>query len=230
MGELVRRFSCGERGTAVLIMMLVVLSCVFGVLGYDYSRAHAVRARLQTAADAAALAGAMQAEVVPEYKYVLVDGSGNETTDPEKAVKVKAKIVKYHCDLQRREAQARQAALAAFRQNLLGEKVPVYDVACPPAAGLVPNPTPGYELQLGVDWSKPKYGSDGSVYYDEFKVSRAEAGVRSYLLVPLFRRVAGGEDAFKELVSAPRPSGWSGAVRLGARGSAQALPPPPPGG
>lgn len=225
------RFARGERGdgTAVLIMLLVVLSCVFGVLGFDFSRAHAVRARLQTAADAAALAGAKQAEIVPEYKCVMYDSSGNVTTDPEKAARVEAKIVRYHCDLRNKEAQARQAAVAAFRQNLAGEKVPVYDVACPSAAGPVPNPTSGYAFEFGVDWSKPKYTSEGEVYYDEFKVSRAEVGVRSYLLISLFRRVA-GEDAFGGLASAPRPPGWSGAVRLGARGSAQALPPPPPPG
>jgi hypothetical protein len=83
----------------------------------------------------------------------------------------------------------------------------------------------GYAFEADVDWSKPKYAEDGSVYYDEFRISRAEVGVRSFLLVKLFRLV-GGEDAFKALADAPKPEGWSGAIRLGASSTAQALPLP----
>jgi hypothetical protein len=219
----IRCFLSGERGTAVLILLLIVLSCVIGVIGFDYSRAHAVQAKLQTAADAAALAGAMQAEIVPEYEYVMYDGNGNVTTDPDRAVKVEAKVVGYHCDLRRKAVQAWNAAASAFRRNLTGEKVPVQDIACPPVAGAVPNPTAGYAFEADVDWSAPKYARDGSVYYDQYKVSRAEAGARSYLLVPLFRKL-GGQDVFKSLASAPRPAGWSGAVKVAGRGEAQAIP------
>lgn len=222
----VRSFVAGERGTAVLILLLIALACTLGVLGFDFARAHAVRARLRTAADAAALAGAKQADPVPEYKYVMLDGSGNEVSDPEKAVEVRRVIVGWHADLQDPAVQvkARNAARETFAANLRGTKAPALDVACPPV-GIVPNPTSGYAFEADVDWSKPKYARDGSVYYDEFKVSRAEAGARSFLLVRLFRLV-GGEDAFKPLADAPRPQGWSGAIRLGASGTAQALPLP----
>lgn len=223
MGSL-RSFTAGERGTAVLILLLLALTCVFGVLGFDFARAHAVHARLRTAADAAALAGAKQAEIVPEYEHRMYDESGNPTTDPEKAVEVRAEVAGYYADLQDPvvRARAQGAAREAFAANLRGVMAPALDVACPPV-GAVPHPTGGYRFEADIDWSKPKYARDGSVYYDEFNVSRAEAGVRSYLLVRLFRTV-GGEDVFRDLATAPRPQGWSGAIRLGVSGTAQALP------
>lgn len=231
MLSLSKRFLIDTRGTAILIFLLIALTCTLGVLGYDFTRAHAVRARLQTAVDAAALAGALAGARLPqaqkaEYEYVMYDGDGNVTTDPERAARIVAKVVGYHIDLQDPavRAEAQRAAREAFWRNLAGERVPVYDVACPRVdPHPMPNPTDGYRFEADVDWSKPKYARDGTVYYDEFKVFKAEAGVRAFLLNKLFRLV-GGKDAFEHLANAPKPDSWSGAIRLGASSSAQALP------
>ncbi|MCL0049733.1 pilus assembly protein TadG-related protein, partial [Peptococcaceae bacterium] len=67
------KFLKDERGDVVLLVYLIMIFCILGVLAFDYSRAHAIHARLQTAADAAALAACMKAEVVPEY-IVGADG------------------------------------------------------------------------------------------------------------------------------------------------------------
>lgn len=229
---MLRLFISKQDGVAPLILLMIAMLCALGVLGFDFSRAHAVKARLQTAADAASLAGALAGARMPqaqkpEYEYVFVDGHGNETTDPNQAVAVKAKIVGWHIDLQDPavRAEAQRAAREAFVKNLLGTKSPVRDVACPNLEGL-PNPTPGYAFEADVDWSKPKYTKDGSVYYDEFKVSRTDVGVRSFLLTKLFRMFK-GEDVFDRLTKAPIPpdSKWSGAIYLRTASSAQALYP-----
>lgn len=225
MLALVRGLLKDERGTAPLILLLIAMLCAFGVIGFDFARAHAVRARLQTAADAASLAACMQAKAVPEYEYVFLDANGNETSDPNQAVKVKAKIIGWHVDLQDPATQqrARRAAEAAFVKNLVGEKMPAKDVVGPGSLSALPNRLPGYDFQADVDWSCPSYTGDGAVYYDRYVITKAQAGVRSFLLVKLFR-LWQGQDVFKDLAEAPRPNNWSGAVRLQVSSKAQALP------
>lgn len=222
----VKKFFKEELGVAPLILLMIAMMCALGVLGFDFSRAHAVKARLQTAADAASLAACMQAKAVPEYEYVFVDANGNETTDPNQAAEVKAKIIGWHFDLQDPATQqaARQAAEAAFVKNLVGQKMPAKDTVGPASLlySSLSNKMAGYEFQADVDWSHPSYAKDGSVYYDRYVISKAETGVRSFLLVKLFR-LWQGQDVFKELVNAPKPSGWSGAIRLRVSGEAQAI-------
>ena len=71
----------GEEGFLPLFMALMMPLIIFAWgLAVDFSRAHFVKAELQTAADAGSLAGAMTAVpvAVKEYRPV-VDGSGNIT-------------------------------------------------------------------------------------------------------------------------------------------------------
>lgn len=220
-----RDFLRDERGTAPLILLLIVMLCAFGVLGFDFARAHAVRARLQTAADAASLAATMKARTVPEYEYVSLDADGNETGDPNRVAEIRATVAGWHYDLQDPATQqaARQAAEAAFVKNLAGQKMPARDTVGPGSLATLPNRLPGYAFQADVDWSKPSYAADGSVYYDRYVIPKAQAGVRSFLLGKLFRKWQ-GEDVFGELAEAPKPDNWSGAIRLEVDSKAQALP------
>lgn len=224
MPAFIKNFFKDERGMTPLILLMIAMMCAFGVIGFDFARAHALRARLQTAADAAGLAACMQAKAVPEHEYVLLDANGNETPDPNQAVEIKAKVIGWHFDLEDPATQqaARQAAESAFVKNLAGQKMPAKDTVGPGSLSALPNRLPGYDFQADVDWSHPSYAKDGSVYYDRYVVLKAEAGVRSFLLVKLFR-LWQGEDVFKNLADAPRPNNWSGAIRLQVSGAAQAL-------
>lgn len=210
-----------DRGDAVLIMYLIMIFCILGVLAFDYSRAHAVRARMMTAADAASLAASMEANVVPEYDYVLYDVNGNVTSNPEKAVRVEAKVAGYHCDLQGREGQALAAAREAFRKNLSGEKMPVKAAAVPsgfasPDSGSIGSSD--YAAVGSVRYDRPKYTKDGSVYYDEYKFE-GSAGVRTFLLAgPLAKWLTGGS-----VRKAPQDAKWQGTIPLKVEGTAQAL-------
>ncbi|RDV82347.1 pilus assembly protein TadG-related protein [Ammonifex thiophilus] len=197
----------------LLVVFALALFCALGVLGLDVSRAVGARARLRTALDAAALAACKQAALVPEYRYTLLDGDGNETTDPSKAAVVRAEVVGFHCDLAGRDAQALAQARAAFGQNLSGGRDPLRDAREVSFSG-------------GVRYDRPKTGKDGSTYYDEYRTEGSLA-VRSYLLAgPLARWLAGG------LVREGSPGGqgeeWAGYIVVSAEGTAQALPPPPP--
>lgn len=225
MQVFVRNFFKDERGTTPLVLLLIALLCTFGVIGFDFARAHAIRARLQTAADAASLAACMKAKAVYEYEYVFLDTSNNETSDPNRAVKVKAKIVGWHYDLQDlvTQQEARRAAEAAFVKNLVGQKMPAKDTVGPGNLSKLPNRFSGYDFQADVDWSSPSYAKDGSIYYDKYVIPKAQAGVRSFLLVKLFR-LWQGEDVFEDLVDAPKPNNWSGAIRLQVSSKAQAVP------
>lgn len=204
----------------MLAMYLIMIFCVLGVLAFDYTRAHAVRAGLRTASDAAALAACMQARTVPEYEYVMYDAAGNVTTDPEKAARVEAKIVGYHRDFQGVEAQALAAARDAFRKNLYGEKMPVKEAAvpagfAPPGSGSVSSPD--YTATGSVRYDKPKYTRDGEEYYDEYRFE-GSVGVRTFLLAgPLGKWFAG------MVREAPPGTKWQGVIPLKAEGTAQAL-------
>lgn len=224
MSVFVRNFFKDERGVAPLILLLIAMLCAFGVIGFDFARAHAVRARLQTAVDAASLAACMKAKAVPEYEYIFLDADGNETSDPNHATEVKAKVVGWHFDLKdpATQQEARRAAEAAFVKNLAGQKMPAKDTVGPGNLNALPNRLPGYDYQGDVDWNSPSYAKDGSVYYDRYVIPKAQAGVRSFLLVKLFR-LWQGEDVFKSLAEAPKPSNWSGAMRLQVSSSAQAV-------
>jgi len=86
-----------RRGIALAfpLLFLILLSCCALVL--DMGRAHMVRAKLQTIADASALAGASTAEVNVQSEYELIDNNGEpelqetssradvKITDPAKA-------------------------------------------------------------------------------------------------------------------------------------------------
>lgn len=217
-----KKFAKDERGDAVLVMYLIMIFCILGVLAFDYSRAHAARARLMTAADAAVLAACMEAEVVPEYEYEMLDSGGNVTSDPGQAVEVRAKIAGYHADLQNRQWAARAAAENTFRKNIFGEKMPMKGAALPP--GYVPqgsdSAASGNYVAAGeVRFDRPKYARDGSVYYDEYKF-RATAGVRTFLLAgPLGKWLAGAVQKDSSL-----PKEWQGVIPLKIEGTAQALP------
>ncbi|RJO62774.1 MAG: hypothetical protein C4542_02100 [Dehalococcoidia bacterium] len=76
-----RNFIKDERGMAVLFLYFMIIFLVLGVVTFDFSRAHAVRARLRTAVDAAALAGVMTARAQCEYDYVPIDEDGDGVPD-----------------------------------------------------------------------------------------------------------------------------------------------------
>lgn len=150
------KFLKDERGDVVLLVYLIMIFCILGVLAFDYSRAHAIHARLQTATDAAALAACMKAEVVPEYKRIVgADG---------KVRKVRV------ANLQNRQQQANLAAEEAFRKNFESYKMPVKDVVI------------YYDGRVRSD--KPKYTENGSRYYDKYTFE-VTAGVRTFLLAGL---------------------------------------------
>jgi hypothetical protein len=222
---MMRDFIRDERGTAPLILLMIAMLCVLGVLGYDFSRAHAVRARLQTAADAASLAACMKAKTVVEHEYTFIDAGGNETGDQDQAVEVRSAATGRHYDLQDPSTQeeARGAADAAFVKNLVGQKMPARDTVGPGSLAALPDRLSGYDFQANVDWNSPSHAADGSVYYDRYVIPRAQAGVRSFLLVKLFRAWQ-GQDVFGALSEAPKPDAWSGAIRLEVDSKAQAIP------
>ena len=62
---MIRNLLKNESGVSVLFFYMLIFFMILGIICFDYSRAHAVRAKLRTATDAAALAGAMNA-----YKYI----------------------------------------------------------------------------------------------------------------------------------------------------------------
>lgn len=101
----------GEEGFLALFMALIMPLVIFAWgLAVDFGRAHFVKAELQTAADAAALAGAMTATPVPverEYQPVM-DSSGNITGFKEVITRWKAVIQ----DDARADSEARLAFLA----------------------------------------------------------------------------------------------------------------------
>ncbi|MGB9661694.1 MAG: pilus assembly protein TadG-related protein [Moorellaceae bacterium] len=69
-----------ERGTLATTMAMLVLpiALLMGMIALDIGRIHSIRGQMQTAVDAAALAGALTARVVPQYRYVpITDGKGN---------------------------------------------------------------------------------------------------------------------------------------------------------
>lgn len=217
------KFIYREDGTAPLLLLLIAMLCTFGVIGFDYSRAHAVKARLQTAADAAALAACMQAEPKPLYEYVFVDASGKETTNPSGAAEIKAKITGWYFDLTNKQTEALTAAKQTFAKNIEGCKMPVTHAVAPYGVESLPNRLPGYGFDAHIDWDSPSYSPDGETYYDKYVIPEAEMGVRTFLLTKLFRLV-GGEDVFKEAEQAPAPPDWSGAIKIGAKSRAQAVP------
>lgn len=222
---MIKRLIKDERGDAPLILLLIAITCACGVVGFDCSRTHAVRARVQTAADAASLAGAMQAKSIARYENVFLDADGNETTNPLDAVKIEAKVKGWYFDLQDPDVQenALTAAKGAFAKNFKGDKMPVKQAVGPGEITELPNRLDGYDFEAQVDWNSPTYASDGSAYYDKYVVPIAETGVRSFLLVKLCRLFQ-GEDVFKEVVDAPRPDDWTGAIRLKVNSKSQAIP------
>lgn len=221
---MIKKLIKDESGDAPLILLLIAITCAFGVIGFDFSRAHAVRARVQTAADAASLAAAMQAKSIPLYENVFLDNDGNETTNPLEAAKVKAEIRGWYFDLQDPEVQtnALEAAKNTFAKNFRGEKMPIKQAVGPGEVTDLPNRLSGYDFEAHVDWNSPSYAADGSVYYDKYVVPIAETGVRSFLLVRLCRMFK-SEDVFKEVVDAPKPESWTGAIRLKVDSKSQAI-------
>jgi hypothetical protein len=203
-------------------MYFIMIFCVLGVLAFDYSRAHAVRARLMTAADAAALAACMEAETIPEYEYKMYDPDGNVTDDPTEAVEVKAEIAGYYADLQNRQWEALDAARKTFAKNVVGHKMPVKSTALPvwcASSGSGNIASGNYFANGSVMFDRPKYAKDGSVYYDEYKFE-ATAGVRTFLIAgPLGKWFAGAVQKDSSL-----PEEWQGVIPVKVEGTAQALP------
>jgi hypothetical protein len=178
-----------QRGTAAFGVLIIAMLLILGVLGVDYSRAFAVQARIQTAADAATLAACAQAEVKGNRVEQMLDANGNVTTDSNQAVKIISNWSNVWLDLSNRTTQADAASWNTFFQNITQGISPLHDVAVPQhGIQTIPNMNPSYRYTAGVDLSHPKTAPDGSVYYDTYKISALEVGVKSYLAHNLFRK------------------------------------------
>lgn len=187
----VLRFLTNQRGTTELTLLLVAMLLVLGVLGFDFSRAFSVQARLQTAADAAVLAACNKAEIKGTRIEEMWDANGNPTNDPDQAVKIVSKWILKWADLSDRETQANAAARAAFAKNLSGENAPMVDIAVPSVPGITGTKiftSPAYAYSSGIAYDQPKTAPDGSTYYDTYKISSAEAGVKAFLAGKWFRK------------------------------------------
>lgn len=178
-----------QRGTAAFTILIIAMLLILGVLGVDYSRAFAVQARIQTAADAATLSACAKAEVKGDRVEQMLDASGNVTNDPNQAVKIISNWTDVWLDLSDRTIQADASSWNTFLQNITRGVSPIHDVAVPQhGTEIVPNMNPIYKYTAGIDYSKPKTAPDGSIYYDTYKISTLEVGVKSYLAHNLFRK------------------------------------------
>lgn len=147
-----------ERGSIPLYMMLFLFFLVFSVLSFDLTRAMAVRARLKTATDAAALAAAMTATKVADT-WETVDALGNPTNDQTKIAGVKNKH--WHMEIKDQTA-ALQAADDAFGKN--GFSVSHNSVG--PLSKVVTDVTRGtIYTSTSAQSATPAYQNDSYQYY-----------------------------------------------------------------
>lgn len=109
---MIRRFTGDERGTAVLFLYFMIMFLVLGVVTFDFSRAHAVRARLRTAVDAAALAGVMTAQARCDYDYVPIDEDGDGVPD-----KIEQKLKAVHMSVHDKSKADKEAG-EAYSKNV----------------------------------------------------------------------------------------------------------------
>ncbi|QSZ27595.1 Tad domain-containing protein [Aceticella autotrophica] len=170
-----------NRGNAVLMVIIFMMFATVGIVGFDYVRAHAVRARLQTACDAASLAACKQAVIMPMYKTKMYDSNNNETTDPSQAAKIQDVIIGYHADLKPvPPSQLKSVADSVFNKNMQGINVPVKSALVPVGTGgNSSNDTfesSKMNINEGIDFNKPYVCNANGQYYYE-----ANAGVRSFL-------------------------------------------------
>ncbi|OIQ53419.1 pilus assembly protein TadG-related protein [Neomoorella thermoacetica] len=101
-----------QRGTLATTLALLILpiALLIGMIVLDIGRINSTRGQLQAAVDAAALAGALTAQVVPQYEYVpITDGNGNITG-------VRQELLGLHAEID--PAEAENAARATLRQNI----------------------------------------------------------------------------------------------------------------
>jgi len=110
---MLRRYFHSERGSIPLYMLLMMTFMYVAVFSFDYTRALAVNARLKTAVQSAALAGAATAQAVPVFD--LTEQPGNPPTITWNEVAVHAVINKQVAD---------QAAQNNFSQNVNGTTQP----------------------------------------------------------------------------------------------------------
>lgn len=220
----VLKFLANQKGTAELTLLLLAMLLILGVLGCDFSRAFSVQARLQTAADAATLAACNEAEIKGTRIEEMWDANGNRTDDPNQAVKIVSRWVEKWVDLSGREIQANTAAQAAFAKNLSGENAPMVDVAVPPVPGISGAKiftSPAYAYSSGIAYDQPKTAPDGSTYYDTYKVSSAEAGVKAFLAGNWFRK-HDGQDILAPLAD-PGQQWDKRTIPIKVKSSAQAI-------
>ncbi len=213
-----------QRGTTELTLLMVAMLLILGVLGCDFSRAFSVQARLQTAVDAATLAACNEAELKGTRVEGMWDSSGNPTDDPEQATKIVSKWVQKWADLSDRETRANAAARTAFAKNINGEYAPMVDVAVPSVPGISGAKifkSPSYGYSSGVAYDLPKTAPDGSTYYDTYKISSAEAGVKAYLAGNWFRK-NDGQDILSPL-SKPGQQWDKRTIPIKVKSSAQAI-------
>ncbi|GEA16311.1 hypothetical protein E308F_25550 [Moorella sp. E308F] len=166
----------GEEGFLPLFMALMMPLIIFAWgLAVDFSRAHFVKAGLQTAVDAAALAGAMTAVPVVEVEYHPVTDAGGNVTGVEETV------TKWQAVIQD-EALAASEARDAFRAN----------------SGLL-DTSAGVEFDEGSGYTGAKQGEDAYVAEARAKVRTPWAGAaaalmagdRSFYEAPVSARGAG---------------------------------------
>jgi hypothetical protein len=175
-----------RRGNAVLLVIIFMMFATVGIVGFDYARAHAVRARLQTACDAASLAACKQASIQPMYKTKMYDSSGNETSDPNQASIIKDIIIGYHADLKSVPfSQIKSAADSAFSKNIQGIRTPVKSALIPVGAGGNTNndtyESSSMQVDENIDFNNPYVcDANGQYYYDKYYYN-ASLGVRSFL-------------------------------------------------
>lgn len=107
---MLKRYLRSERGNIPLYMFLMMTFMYVAVFSFDYTRALAVNARLKSAVQSAALAGAATAQAVPVYDYIVTNNNGHLTiTEQEIAV---------HSVIN--PAKADTAAANNFSQNISG--------------------------------------------------------------------------------------------------------------
>jgi len=112
---LTKTFLKNESGVAVLFFYMLIFFMILGVVSFDYSRAHAVRAKLRTATDAAALSGSMNAYKyidLGECEYECIDYDGDGICDE---VKVHVPIKAVHMKIN--PAAAENAAKTTYNLN-----------------------------------------------------------------------------------------------------------------
>ncbi|KYH30537.1 TadE/TadG family type IV pilus assembly protein [Neomoorella mulderi] len=149
----------GEEGFLPLFMALMTPLIIFAWgLAIDFSRAHFVKAELQTAADAGSLAGAMTAVPVADIEYRPITDANGNVTGVEEVVKGWRAVIQD-------EALAGSEAWGAFQAN---------------SDGLTPQA--GVEFNKGSDYTGAKIDEDKYLVEARARVKMPWAGAAAAMM------------------------------------------------